>query len=63
MIVYTAESLLKLGPVDESDKEQLKRFCNACKGIPQVKTSFNCIYLVNFLDLAVNMGRIPISFF
>ncbi|KAL1806417.1 hypothetical protein ACET3Z_029485 [Daucus carota] len=35
------KSLLKLGPVDESDKEQLKRFCNACKGIPQVVHAFH----------------------
>ncbi|XP_073046792.1 putative E3 ubiquitin-protein ligase XBAT35 [Primulina eburnea] len=26
----------KLGPVQESEKQQLQRFCNACKGIPQV---------------------------
>lgn len=35
------KSLLKLGAVDESDKELLKRFCNACKGIPQVMQTFH----------------------
>ncbi|XP_073137325.1 putative E3 ubiquitin-protein ligase XBAT35 [Henckelia pumila] len=30
---------LKLAPVQESEKEQLQRFCNACKGIPQVMHS------------------------
>lgn len=35
------KSLLKLGAIDESDKEQLKRFCNACKGIPQVMHTFH----------------------
>ncbi|KAK4482464.1 hypothetical protein RD792_009621 [Penstemon davidsonii] len=27
---------VKLAPVNESEKPQLQRFCNACKGIPQV---------------------------
>ncbi|KAL3828254.1 hypothetical protein ACJIZ3_017056 [Penstemon smallii] len=27
---------VKLAPVNESEKQQLQRFCNACKGIPQV---------------------------
>ncbi|KAL2518401.1 putative E3 ubiquitin-protein ligase XBAT35 [Abeliophyllum distichum] len=27
---------IKLAPANESDKQQLQRFCNACKGIPQV---------------------------
>ncbi|KAI3459518.1 hypothetical protein Pfo_016181 [Paulownia fortunei] len=27
---------IKLAPVHESEKHQLQRFCNACKGIPQV---------------------------
>ncbi|KAL8484606.1 hypothetical protein ACS0TY_027054 [Phlomoides rotata] len=27
---------IKLAPLHESDKQQLQRFCNACKGIPQV---------------------------
>ncbi|KAI3469781.1 hypothetical protein Pfo_026444 [Paulownia fortunei] len=27
---------IKLVPVHESEKQQLQRFCNACKGIPQV---------------------------
>jgi len=27
---------IKLAPAKETDKQQLQRFCNACKGIPQV---------------------------
>ncbi|KAL0376798.1 UNVERIFIED_CONTAM: putative E3 ubiquitin-protein ligase XBAT35 [Sesamum calycinum] len=27
---------IKLAPMNESEKEHLQRFCNACKGIPQV---------------------------
>ncbi|KAK4427814.1 putative E3 ubiquitin-protein ligase XBAT35 [Sesamum alatum] len=30
---------IKLAPVNESEKELLQRFCNACKGIPQVMHS------------------------
>ncbi|XP_031271051.1 putative E3 ubiquitin-protein ligase XBAT34 isoform X2 [Pistacia vera] len=31
---------LKLAPANESDKQQLQRFCDACKGIPQVSPTF-----------------------
>lgn len=31
---------VKLAPANESEKHQLQRFCNACKGIPQVLTYF-----------------------
>ncbi|XP_073278898.1 putative E3 ubiquitin-protein ligase XBAT35 [Primulina huaijiensis] len=30
---------IKLAPVQESEKQQLQQFCNACKGIPQVMHS------------------------
>ncbi|KAL4567510.1 hypothetical protein LXL04_023095 [Taraxacum kok-saghyz] len=30
------QSRIKLAPVNENEKQQLQRFCNACKGIPQV---------------------------
>lgn len=30
---------IKLAPVQESEKQELQRFCNACKGIPQVMHS------------------------
>ncbi|KAM0069484.1 putative transcription factor C2H2 family [Helianthus debilis subsp. tardiflorus] len=30
------QSRIKLAPVNENQKQQLKQFCNACKGIPQV---------------------------
>ncbi|XP_047333927.1 putative E3 ubiquitin-protein ligase XBAT35 isoform X2 [Impatiens glandulifera] len=30
---------IKLGSANESDKQQLQQFCNACKGIPQVMRS------------------------
>ncbi|KVH91505.1 putative E3 ubiquitin-protein ligase XBAT35 isoform X1 [Cynara cardunculus var. scolymus] len=30
------QSRVKLAPVNENEKQQLQRFCNACKGIPQV---------------------------
>ncbi|KAJ0607998.1 hypothetical protein HanPSC8_Chr03g0106681 [Helianthus annuus] len=33
------ETRIKLTPVSESEKPQLQRFCNACKGIPQVTHS------------------------
>ncbi|XP_044500779.1 putative E3 ubiquitin-protein ligase XBAT35 isoform X2 [Mangifera indica] len=31
---------LRLAPANESDKQQLQRFCDACKGIPQVSPTF-----------------------
>ncbi|XP_071686052.1 putative E3 ubiquitin-protein ligase XBAT35 [Rutidosis leptorrhynchoides] len=30
------QSRIKLAPVNANEKQQLERFCNACKGIPQV---------------------------
>ncbi|KAL6989927.1 hypothetical protein U1Q18_015680 [Sarracenia purpurea var. burkii] len=30
------KSRIKLAPANETDKQQLQRFCDACKGIPQV---------------------------
>ncbi|KAL7609549.1 hypothetical protein Lser_V15G13887 [Lactuca serriola] len=30
------QSRIKLAPVNENEKQNLQRFCNACKGIPQV---------------------------
>lgn len=30
------QTRIKLAPANETDKQQLQRFCNACKGIPQV---------------------------
>ncbi|KAF1880125.1 hypothetical protein Lal_00022254 [Lupinus albus] len=34
------ETRVKLGPVSESDRQQLTWFSNACKGIPQVNPAF-----------------------
>ncbi|KAJ0093516.1 hypothetical protein Patl1_25610 [Pistacia atlantica] len=34
------QTRLKLAPANESDKQQLQRFCDACKGIPQVSPTF-----------------------
>lgn len=34
--LQVSQARVKLAPVNESDKEQLQRFCSACKGIPQV---------------------------
>ena len=31
------ESRIKFAPASESDKQLLQRFCDACKGIPQVQ--------------------------
>lgn len=36
LLPRSAGSRIKLAPVHESGKQQLQRFCNACKGIPQV---------------------------
>ncbi|KAJ0672888.1 putative transcription factor C2H2 family [Helianthus annuus] len=36
LLFSTTESRIKLAPVNENQKQQLKQFCNACKGIPQV---------------------------
>ncbi|XP_051129350.1 putative E3 ubiquitin-protein ligase XBAT35 [Andrographis paniculata] len=33
---FSRNTLIKLTPTHESEKHQLQRFCNACKGIPQV---------------------------
>ncbi|KAL1535698.1 putative E3 ubiquitin-protein ligase XBAT35 isoform X2 [Salvia divinorum] len=33
-------SRFKLAPLHDSDKQHLQRFCNACKGIPQVRHPF-----------------------
>ncbi|KAJ0769947.1 putative transcription factor C2H2 family [Helianthus annuus] len=38
-LISTTETRIKLTPVSESEKPQLQRFCNACKGIPQVTHS------------------------
>ncbi|KAL9240302.1 hypothetical protein vseg_014540 [Gypsophila vaccaria] len=35
----STKTRIKLAPVNESDKQQLQQFCNACKGIPQVAHS------------------------
>lgn len=35
-----AETRLKLAADSESNKQQLQRFCNACKGIAQVSVFF-----------------------
>ncbi|KAE9612068.1 putative transcription factor C2H2 family [Lupinus albus] len=36
----TIKTRVKLGPVSESDRQQLTWFSNACKGIPQVNPAF-----------------------
>ncbi|KAL0392717.1 UNVERIFIED_CONTAM: putative E3 ubiquitin-protein ligase XBAT35 [Sesamum radiatum] len=33
---FSKSTRIKLAPVHENEKNQLQRFCNACKGIPQV---------------------------
>ncbi|XP_058209392.1 putative E3 ubiquitin-protein ligase XBAT35 isoform X1 [Rhododendron vialii] len=33
------QTRIKFAPANETDKQQLQRFCNACKGIPQVTHS------------------------
>ncbi|KAL2242628.1 UNVERIFIED_CONTAM: putative E3 ubiquitin-protein ligase XBAT35 [Sesamum indicum] len=33
---FSKSTRIKLAPVHENEKHQLQRFCNACKGIPQV---------------------------
>ncbi|KAJ0594779.1 putative transcription factor C2H2 family [Helianthus annuus] len=39
VITCSNKTRIKLTPVSESEKPQLQRFCNACKGIPQVTHS------------------------
>ncbi|KAK9059062.1 hypothetical protein SSX86_021681 [Deinandra increscens subsp. villosa] len=39
VITCSNKSRIKLAAVNESEKQQLQRFCNACKGIPQVMHS------------------------
>lgn len=36
-----ADTRIKLAAANESEKHQLERFCNACKGIPQVLIYFS----------------------
>jgi hypothetical protein len=37
-----SETRIKLAPANERDKQQLQWFCDACKGIPQVR--FTLVY-------------------
>ncbi|XP_076934315.1 putative E3 ubiquitin-protein ligase XBAT35 [Bidens hawaiensis] len=39
VVTCSNKSRIKLAPINESEKQQLQRFCNACKGIPQVMHS------------------------
>ncbi|XP_071732480.1 putative E3 ubiquitin-protein ligase XBAT35 isoform X2 [Rutidosis leptorrhynchoides] len=36
VITTSKKSRIKIAPVNGNEKQQLERFCNACKGIPQV---------------------------
>ncbi|CAH1412423.1 unnamed protein product [Lactuca virosa] len=36
VLTSSNKSRIKLAPVNENEKQNLQRFCNACKGIPQV---------------------------
>lgn len=40
IVDFSKSQQIKLGPVQESEKQQLQWFCNACKGIPQVSWMF-----------------------
>lgn len=54
VISSSSKSRIKLAAVKENEKQQLQRFCNACKGIPQVThPSFP------FNNQAANVGPPP----
>lgn len=53
-----AGTRIKLAPLHESEKQQLQRFCNACKGIPQVEIiSLVEVSLLHVLRVARGTSR------